>query len=137
MTKVTSPGSHAPLIAGDNNQVLVIGAAERDELMRCGRKRCRKWRKSCQVNPAKWPQFSIPIIHLSASTRLRIELLRAHLPNRFKTLGSGAPLVAGDNNQVVICDAAEREVDCCSAGSAGGREPAAIKSAKWRIYRFW
>jgi hypothetical protein len=42
-------------------------------------------------------------------SRLRIEMLRAHMPDKFKTLGSGAPRVAGDNNQVVICDSAERE----------------------------
>ena len=35
-------------------------------------------------------------------------MLQAHMPTKFKTLGSGAPLVAGDNNQVIICDAAER-----------------------------
>lgn len=41
--------------------------------------------------------------------RLRIELLRAHLPAKFKTPGSGqAPLIAGDNNKVVIFDAAKR-----------------------------
>ena len=34
--------------------------------------------------------------------RLRIELLRAHLPSKFKTPGSQAPLVAGDNNTVMI-----------------------------------
>jgi hypothetical protein len=35
--------------------------------------------------------------------RLRIELLRAHLPAKFKTPGSGqAPLIAGDNNRVMI-----------------------------------
>jgi hypothetical protein len=54
-------------------------------------------------------QYRIPIIHLTSSNRLRIEMLQAHMPTKFKTLGSGAPLVAGDNNQVVICDAAERE----------------------------
>jgi hypothetical protein len=27
----------------------------------------------------------------------------------FKTPGSGAPLVAGNNNNVIVCDAAERE----------------------------
>jgi hypothetical protein len=39
---------------------------------------------------------------------LRIELLRAHLPSRFKTPGQQAPLVAGDNNQVIVIDAAKR-----------------------------
>jgi hypothetical protein len=34
--------------------------------------------------------------------RLRIELLRAHLPAKFKTPGSQAPLIAGDNNRVMI-----------------------------------
>jgi hypothetical protein len=33
-------------------------------------------------------------------------MLLAHLANRFKTPGTGAPLVAGDNNNVLICDAA-------------------------------
>ena len=41
--------------------------------------------------------------------RLRVELLRAHLPSKFKTPGSGQPLVAGDNNKVMIIDAATRE----------------------------
>ena len=41
--------------------------------------------------------------------RLRIELLRAHLPAKFKTPGSGqAPLIAGDGNKVMIIDAATR-----------------------------
>ena len=41
--------------------------------------------------------------------RLRIELLRAHLPAKFKTPGSGqAPLIAGDNNKVIVIDAAKR-----------------------------
>ena len=34
--------------------------------------------------------------------RLQIEMLRAHKPTKFKTPGSQAPLVAGDNNQVMI-----------------------------------
>jgi hypothetical protein len=38
--------------------------------------------------------------------RLQVELLRAHLPKKFKTPGTGAPLVAGDNNQVLVMDAA-------------------------------
>jgi hypothetical protein len=50
----------------------------------------------------------VPVICLTSSNRLRIEMLQAHMPTKFKTLGSGAPLVAGDNNQVIICDAAER-----------------------------
>ena len=40
--------------------------------------------------------------------RLQVEMLRAHMPHRFKTPGAQQPLVAGDNNKVVICDAAER-----------------------------
>jgi hypothetical protein len=41
--------------------------------------------------------------------RLRIELLRAHMPNRFKTPGAqGAPLIVGDGNQVIVIDAAKR-----------------------------
>ncbi len=35
-------------------------------------------------------------------------MLRAHMPQRFKTPGTGAPLVAGNNNNVLICDAATR-----------------------------
>jgi hypothetical protein len=35
-------------------------------------------------------------------------LLRAHLPAKFKTPGSGQPLIAGDNNKVVVIDAARR-----------------------------
>ena len=37
MTNVKTPGSHAPVVSGGNNQVLVIGAAERDELVRLRR----------------------------------------------------------------------------------------------------
>jgi hypothetical protein len=38
--------------------------------------------------------------------RLRIEMLRAHMPDKFKTPGSKAPLVSGDGNNILICDAA-------------------------------
>jgi hypothetical protein len=34
--------------------------------------------------------------------RLRVELLRAHLPGKFETPGAQQPLVAGDNNKVMI-----------------------------------
>jgi hypothetical protein len=51
-------------------------------------------------------QGCFPVIRLAASNRLGIEMLLAHLANRFKTPGTGAPLVAGDNNNVLICDAA-------------------------------
>jgi hypothetical protein len=80
----------------------------------------------------------VPVICLTSSNRLRIEMLQAHMPTKFKTLGSGAPLVAGDNNRSYLRRGGEREV-CCSAGSAGSdeSEPAEIKCAKWRIYRFW
>jgi hypothetical protein len=42
--KFKTPGAHQSLIAGDNNQVLVIGAAERDELVRLRQE--AKWRRS-------------------------------------------------------------------------------------------
>jgi hypothetical protein len=35
-------------------------------------------------------------------SRMQIELLRAHMPHLFKTPGSGQPLIAGDNNRVMI-----------------------------------
>lgn len=61
------------------------------------------------VEPVFWQ--GIEVGHIKKfDNRLRIELLRAHLPAKFKTPGSGPqPLVSGNNNQVVICDAAERE----------------------------
>jgi hypothetical protein len=40
--------------------------------------------------------------------RLRIELLRAHLPLRFKTPGTQQQLVSGDNNKVIVIDVAKR-----------------------------
>ena len=54
------------------------------------------------TEPAFWQ--GIQVGHIKKfDNRLRIELLRAHLPSRFKTPGSGqAPLIAGDNNQVMI-----------------------------------
>jgi hypothetical protein len=42
-------------------------------------------------------------------SRMQIELLRAHMPHLFKTPGSHAPVISGDNNKGRICDAAERE----------------------------
>jgi hypothetical protein len=37
--------------------------------------------------------------------RLQVEMLRAHMSKKFKTPGSGQPLIAGDNNQVLVMDA--------------------------------
>lgn len=61
-----------------------------------------------ESEPVFWQ--GIQVGHIKKfDNRLRIELLRAHLPAKFKTPGSGqAPLIAGDNNKVVIIDAAER-----------------------------
>jgi hypothetical protein len=36
-------------------------------------------------------------------------MLRAYRPDKFKTPGAHAPVISGDNNKVVIIDAAERE----------------------------
>jgi hypothetical protein len=60
------------------------------------------------VEPVFWQ--GIEVGHIKKfDNRLRIELLRAHLPAKFKTPGSGqAPLVAGDNNKVIVIDAAKR-----------------------------
>ena len=59
------------------------------------------------VEPVFWQ--GIEVGHIKKfDNRLRIELLRAHLPSKFKTPGSQSPLVAGDNNKVVIFDAAKR-----------------------------
>jgi hypothetical protein len=41
--------------------------------------------------------------------RLQIEMLRAHLPAKFKTPGSQAPWVAGDNNKVMIMTAERQD----------------------------
>jgi hypothetical protein len=54
-----------------------------------------------ESEPVFWQ--GIQVGHIKKfDNRLRIELLRAHLPAKFKTPGSGQPLVAGDNNQVMI-----------------------------------
>ena len=59
------------------------------------------------VEPVYWQ--GIEVGHIKKfDNRLRIELLRAHMPSKFKTPGSGQPLIAGDNNKVVIFDAAKR-----------------------------
>src|SRR6266404_2482915 len=80
----------------------------------------------------------VPVICLTSSNRLRIEMLQAHMPTKFKPLGSGAPLVAGDNNRGYLRRGRERQV-CCSSGSAGSHEsePAEMKCAKWGSDRFW
>jgi hypothetical protein len=42
-------------------------------------------------------------------SRMQIELLRAHMPNLFKTTGSHAVVpISGDNNKGIVCDAEER-----------------------------
>jgi hypothetical protein len=41
-------------------------------------------------------------------SRMQIELLRAHMPHLFKTPGSHAPVISGDNNKGVIIDAETR-----------------------------
>jgi hypothetical protein len=46
--------------------------------------------------PVFWQGIQVGHIR-KFDNRLRIELLRAHLPSRFKTPGSQAPLIAGDN----------------------------------------
>jgi hypothetical protein len=64
----------------------------------------------------------------AAFNRLRVEMLRAHMPQRFKTPGSGqqAPLIAGDNNQVMIMTGgAAGRADSAAAGSVGSDESAA------------
>ena len=66
--------------------------------------------------------------------RLRIELLRAHLPSKFKTPGSGQPLIAGDNNKVVIFDAAKRaEMVAARQEALEAMNPETVKCAIWRI----
>jgi hypothetical protein len=59
------------------------------------------------VEPVFWQ--GIQVGHIKKfDNRLRIELLRAHMPSRFKTPGSQQPLIAGDGNKVMIIDAATR-----------------------------
>jgi hypothetical protein len=41
--------------------------------------------------------------------RLRIKMLRAHLPNLFKRPGSHAPVISGDNKQALVIDPATRD----------------------------
>ena len=42
-------------------------------------------------------------------SRMQIELLRAHMPHLFKTLGSHAPVISGDNNNKGMIMTAERQ----------------------------
>jgi hypothetical protein len=59
------------------------------------------------VEPVFWQ--GIVVGHIKKfDNRLRIELLRAHMPNKFKTPGSHAPVISGDNNKVIVIDAAKR-----------------------------
>ena len=39
----------------------------------------------------------------------KIEMLRAHMPQKFKTPGSHAPVISGGSNQVLVIRAAERD----------------------------
>jgi hypothetical protein len=63
------------------------------------------------MEPTASPMFWqwIQVGHVKKfDNRLRIELLRAHMPNRFKTPGSHAPVIRGDNTQALLIDAEER-----------------------------
>lgn len=42
-------------------------------------------------------------------SRLQIEMLRAYMPDKFKTHGQQVPVISGDNNQVLVIGAAERD----------------------------
>jgi hypothetical protein len=42
-------------------------------------------------------------------SRMRIELLRAHMPHLFKTPGVHAPVISGGNNQGLVIDEATRD----------------------------
>jgi hypothetical protein len=51
--------------------------------------------------PVFWQGIEVGHIR-KFDNRLRIEMLRAHMPKTFKTPGSQAPLVSGDNNNVFV-----------------------------------
>ncbi len=59
------------------------------------------------LEPVFWQ--GIQVGHIKKfDNRLRIELLRAHLPTKFKTPGAHSALVSGDGNNVLVIDAATR-----------------------------
>jgi hypothetical protein len=58
-----------------------------------------------RCEPVFWQ--GIPIGHIiKTDNRLRIEMLRAHMPNTFKTPGAKVAVHTGDVNQVLVCDGA-------------------------------
>ena len=48
-------------------------------------------------------------------SRMQIELLRAHMPHLFKTPGSHAPVISGDNNNKGMIMTAERQDELIAA----------------------
>jgi hypothetical protein len=59
--------------------------------------------------PVFWQGIQIGHVR-KFDNRLRIEMLRAHMPTKFKTPGSHSSLnVSGDGNQLLIIGEAERD----------------------------
>jgi hypothetical protein len=57
--------------------------------------------------PVFWQRIQVGHVR-KFDNRLRIEMLRTHMPGKFKTPGSRQPLVSGDGNQVIVIDEATR-----------------------------
>lgn len=55
------------------------------------------------LEPVMWQGITVNHIR-KYDNRLRVEMLRAHMPKKFITPGRQATLVAGNNNQVMVCD---------------------------------
>lgn len=53
--------------------------------------------------PVYWQGIQVGHIR-KFDNRLRIEMLRAHMPKVFKTPGSKAPITIGDGAQILVCD---------------------------------
>lgn len=68
------------------------------------------WKSAIEgnVEPVYWQGEIVGQIR-KYDTRMRIELLRAHMPNLFKTPGSHAPVISGDNNNKGMIMTAERQ----------------------------
>ena len=61
-----------------------------------------------ECEPVFWQGIQVGHVR-KVDNRLRIEMLRAHLPSKFKTPGSGQPLVSGNNNQVLVITPEQRD----------------------------
>ena len=69
---------------------------------------CWKAAVEGNVEPIYWQGQIIGEVR-KYDTRLQIEMLRAYMPDKFKTPGSHAPVISGDNNNKVMIMTPERQ----------------------------